>query len=727
MIKTYKKALLAVIIIMASSCTLDLREDPNAVQVEQGLPSLILNAIQRNLPALFNNANTSGAQMTRQLNGAGQQYQTAVTPQTFNGLWSTAYADILTDIDALLEIADANGFARHAGMARVIQAYSLVLLVDYFGDVPFSESFQGAGNFNPKADSDSEVYADALAILDKAKQDLLTPSTTALIPGYLNPVAPAIQDQYYSNDYTKWVKLANTLKLKIYLNLRLVDAPGSTTAINALIAEAAPSGGFINSAAENFIWRYGTSLSDPSARHPRFVGQYPGGGGDYQSNWFMWHMFHGYNATQVTTAGLSSGDPRMRFYFNRQVTSNSSSTNELRCLGESRPDHYPSSSGSAITPNSLAGIPPLGVDPLHPSQNPANAAWNRTFCTPTNVGYWGRDHVDPQGIPPDGLLRTAYGAYPVGGRFDTNHGAAVAQTQGMQGAGIQPIMMRSFVQFMLAESALYLGTTGVARTHYENGIRQSFEDVRNWAVNGTLGTSTIGASPNEATTINNFYQLAYVGSFTTPVRVATTANLTALSGNLTIDGVALVNGDRVLVKNQTAGANNGIYVVDAAAWIRATDSDAGTELLNQAVLVTEGTVNAGLRFRQTATGTITLGTTVIAWAFNSSYTEDVNRYVASALAAYDNRVAVSNNEAMNYVAREYWIALFGNGYESYNLYRRTGMPSGMQPVINATPGPFPVSFWYPANFADLNNTVEQKADLTSRVFWDNNTSLNLNF
>ncbi|UYN87522.1 MAG: SusD/RagB family nutrient-binding outer membrane lipoprotein [Cyclobacteriaceae bacterium] len=621
MTKKIKTALLALTIILASSCTLDLREDPNAVQIEQALPSLLLNSIQRSLPALFNGANGSGAQMTRQLNGGGQLYLNATTPEGFNGLWSTAYADILMDIDALLKIADANGFARHAGMARVIQAYTIVLLVDYFGNVPFSEAFGGASNFNPKADEGVDLYTLALNILDKAKEDLRTAPTTALVPGYLNPVAPAIQDQFYSNDYNKWVRLANTLKLKIHLNLRLTQPAASTTAINALINEAplpAGTGGFITTADQNFIWRYGTSLSDPAARHPRFIAQYPGGGGDYQSNWFMWHMFHSYNANNTTTAGVAPGDPRMRFYFNRQVTSNSTSTNELRCLGESRPDHYPSSSGTVITPNALAGIPPMGEDPSHPSRNAASAAWGRTFCTPTNIGYWGRDHVDPQGIPPDGLLRTTYGPYPVGGRFDNNHGQAVAQTQGMRGAGMQPIMMRSFVQFMLAEAALYLGTgTTNARVHYENGIRNSFADVRTWSVAGTLGTSAVAASPNEATTINGFYS--------------------------------------------------------------ATNYDA-----------------------------------------------DVNNYVSAALAAYDDRILVNNDEAMNYIAREYWIALFGNGYESYNLYRRTGKPTGMQPVINATPGAFPRSFWYPANFANLNNSVQQKADLTSKVFWDNNTT-NLNF
>jgi hypothetical protein len=104
------------------------------------------------------------------------------------------------------------------------------------------------------------------------------------------------------------------------------------------------------------------------------------------------------------------------------------------------------------------------------------------------------------------------------------------------------------------------------------------------------------------------------------------------------------------------------------------------------------------------------------------YNTDRDNYLASALAAYDDRVAVSADEAMNYVAREYWIASFCNGVEAYNLYRRTGKPTGMQPVINPSPGTFPRSFWYPANAANLNGSIEQKTTLGVKVFWDNNST-----
>ncbi|MEG7098753.1 hypothetical protein V2B07_11580 [Pseudomonas aeruginosa] len=93
------------------------------------------------------------------------------------------------------------------------------------------------------------------------------------------------------------------------------------------------------------------------------------------------------------------------------------------------------------------------------------------------------------------------------------------------------------------------------------------------------------------------------------VRVATTADV-ALSGVQTIDGVVLVAGDRVLVKDQAAAAANGIYVVAAGAWSRAVDADASIEVTpGLFVPVEQGTANAGSVWQLVTAAPITLGTT----------------------------------------------------------------------------------------------------------------------
>jgi hypothetical protein len=96
------------------------------------------------------------------------------------------------------------------------------------------------------------------------------------------------------------------------------------------------------------------------------------------------------------------------------------------------------------------------------------------------------------------------------------------------------------------------------------------------------------------------------------VRVTTTANIT-LSGTQTIDGIAVIAGDRVLVKDQTTTANNGIYVVASGTWTRATDADTWEELVSAYVFVEGGTTNADNGFTCTIASGGTLGTTAITW------------------------------------------------------------------------------------------------------------------
>jgi len=100
-----------------------------------------------------------------------------------------------------------------------------------------------------------------------------------------------------------------------------------------------------------------------------------------------------------------------------------------------------------------------------------------------------------------------------------------------------------------------------------------------------------------------------------PVRVATTVNgtlATAYENGDTIDGITLATGDRILLKDQSTGAENGIYTVNASgAPTRSTDWDGGTEAEGAIVLTREGTANGTKAFKVDTIGTITIGTTDI--------------------------------------------------------------------------------------------------------------------
>jgi hypothetical protein len=535
---------LAAGMVLATSCAdkLDeLLENPNAVNATTASPDFLLNRIQLDYQSFWYGISDRGARLTRQINQGSALYEAAYSAGSTNGTWSNAYANILADINFLLPLAEKSNLQRHMGIAKTIKAMVLMDLVDIYGDVPYSEALDAA-NFNPKVDNGQAVYAAAFTLLNEASAHF----TVATSGGTPN-------DYFYNRNYTRWNKLTNTLKLKYFLNTKAVDAAASKAGINALIA-----GGALIGTGDDFVFRFGTTAADPDSRHPKFAGQYTAGGGDYQSTDFMHHL----------TVEKGFDDPRVRYYMYRQVLTNTTNVDEQECISQIAPPHY------------LVG--------------------NYPYCNPAgNKGYWGRDHLDPDGIPPDGLKRTAYGVFPAGGRFDNNSAAPVANPAlGMKGAGIHPIMLAAYVDFMLAEAAVTLGTTGDGKALMLSGIKKHMDYVRAFAV-------------------------------------------------------------------------------------------AGAE-----------------------------GATISAFETAAAFTGKVTNYQNFVAAQYD--AAASNDAKMNVIGREYWLSLYGNGKESFDLYRRTGKPARMQPGLEAVTGPFVRSFLYPNNYMVTNTNAKQKANLATQVFWDKN-------
>lgn len=115
-----------------------------------------------------------------------------------------------------------------------------------------------------------------------------------------------------------------------------------------------------------------------------------------------------------------------------------------------------------------------------------------------------------------------------------------------------------------------------------------------------------------------------------PVALATTAAIT-LSGEQTIDGVAAVTGDRVLVKDQADQTENGIYVVDTGDWNRAADCDGPYDLVQGSVVyVNEGSTNTGFWYC-TSADPITVDSSNITWARASSVLATVSAYIQTLL------------------------------------------------------------------------------------------------
>lgn len=156
-----------------------------------------------------------------------------------------------------------------------------------------------------------------------------------------------------------------------------------------------------------------------------------------------------------------------------------------------------------------------------------------------------------------------------------------------------------------------------------------------------------GTNPQDSVTLAQLNAAVQGYSWKQPVRAATTANIT-LSGTQTIDGVSVVAGDRVLVKNQTTASGNGIYVAASGSWTRATDFDTGAEALGAATFVSEGTTLGNQVWLQTADAPITIGTTSLVFVQvggGSSYTAGNGITINTGVIAVDPTVVARKASA----------------------------------------------------------------------------------
>lgn len=427
--KKYYKIVSILLVLFIASCDLDYQDDPNKLTPSDADVNLLLVSVQSQFNYLFNGFNGSSMSYTRMQYQFGNYTGNA---SAFNGPWSTYYAGILADENVLIPLSETKGLAKHVGIAQVIQAYSTILMVDFFGDIPYSQAIQGTNNSNPEYDTDSDIYTSVFQLLDTAIANLSDPVASNVGSEF---------DIYYNGDTDKWIKLANTLKLKMYVQTKKYNEAAAASGINALLS----ADNLINNSSDDFEFKYGTQSSTPDTRHPYYSGNYNSSGvGNYMSNSYMYAL-------------KSKNDPRLRYYFYRQTLNDPSGADLVCTLPSSPPDYY---------------------------------------CY-IGDGYWGRDHAIKAGIPGDTQKRTTWGLYPAGGAFDRDQASPANAGDGAGGAGIAPFMLSSFVNFLKAEAILTIsGVNGDATSFFENGISQSINKVKSFG--SKAGVDLGGMQPSNS-------------------------------------------------------------------------------------------------------------------------------------------------------------------------------------------------------------------------------------
>lgn len=273
--------LLVVLAIFLQSCGEELAEfnkDPGAVTdatLTLQLPSLLSGAA-------FNYGTNPGRVAgiwMQQLKGIDAQqlaHEVYLTPEdAMNNYWRTGlYAGTLKNAKVIIDQAGERPF--YSGVAKIVMANELGLATSFFGDMPYSEAFQGDKNLKPKYDSQEYLLGVVFQLLEEGKAEVAG-------GGYQGG------DLIYAGDADKWVKTANAFEARFRLMMGKKDAANyakaATAAANAM-----------SSNAENPTFKFGTALT-ANWSLAKFGQERPG--------------TIGFNPNFVA---MLEGDPRLEYY-----------------------------------------------------------------------------------------------------------------------------------------------------------------------------------------------------------------------------------------------------------------------------------------------------------------------------------------------------------------------------------------------------------------------------
>ena len=506
----------------------DLQENPNSLTPDSANPDFLLNEMQLLFSEIMSDLSISTDDVMRYEALTGS-YNDVVDVEVLNNQWDSFYRALRLS-NTVEQLASENpNLLFHNAVNKLIMGYLTVTMVDYVGDIPYSEAANPEEFLSPSVDNAEDLYNMVLSDIDQAITDI-------------NASSFIFSDVFYGGDSDKWIAFANSFKLRMLVQARLasteLEIGNINSEINALLAQP-----LIDTSEEDFQFPYANVFDVRDNRSPYFQRGYIGGFSQYIGNYFMW----------LLKDTKSVRDPRIRYYLYRQ--SNDDPFQDppvfLLCQGDPTVD----------------------------------------FCY-VGDGYWGLDQGEGRTGRGDDELRTTYGIYPAGGKFDEDDFVSatngVSTVNNLAGAGVFPVLTSSYVKFLQAEAALTLGTNGNPELLLEEAVRASITKVTSF---GNVSSSFVPSSM------------------------------------------------------------------------------------------------------------------------------DVETYVADVLANY--AAATTDEERLDVIITEFYLAVFGNSIEAYNAYRRTGFPSNIQTPIDNDNPEFPRSFPYPNEAVITNTSLNQKLN-TVKVFWDTN-------
>ena len=341
---------------------------------------------------------------------------------SISSAWPNLYAGALTDLNVMITKATERESWHYLGIAQILKAYTYSEMVDMWGMAAFFEFGQGTENPFAAYDEGQVIYPELFNMLNEAVVNLEKEALEG----------PDDDDLIYGGDPAKWIKFANSLRLKLYNNVRLTSMYDE-----AAVADIINNQDVLTGVADGFRLLYGES-ANPDNRHPLFKQDYVDLNPNYIDPYFYLMMKGDPDLPVLNPLLVGIEDPRIPYYFYNQLA---------------------------------------GDDP----QNPNTSAYWGDF-----LSIWFASlNIDPNEGFDQGQSQTVVGLYPAGGAFDNGSGVTAGvgagQNPGLGGASyarLYPYLAHLYVR---AELSLTKGAPGDHRALFEQAMRASFDEVNELA------------------------------------------------------------------------------------------------------------------------------------------------------------------------------------------------------------------------------------------------------
>ncbi len=233
--KTTKNIILATLLVFVFvGCTKDFVEgfstDPSQLQTAE-VNNLLTSAQQQTGWPHGDELARITEVLVQRSKGNGRQAlaynRYALTESNSNNDWGNNwYGGAMKDLDVIIKQGNMQGANHYVGVAKILMAINLGTLTDLFGDIPYTEAFQGADNLNPMYDSQENIYSTILSLCDEGISSLGKNGISSLnLSGF---------DQIYGGDLDKWIKLAHAIKARHLNHLSKLPQYNATDILNEL-------------------------------------------------------------------------------------------------------------------------------------------------------------------------------------------------------------------------------------------------------------------------------------------------------------------------------------------------------------------------------------------------------------------------------------------------------------------------------------------------------------